>query len=230
MIKGEVALLWGQGELFYDLPNKPESKHSTLIDSLSEVLKQSNHSFVLISPYFVPTDAGTEMLVNAAKEGREIIIVTNSLASNDVFAVHGWYAKYRERLIRGGIQLWEVKSKAYIDKNWSWTGSSRSSLHAKAMIIDQTKLFVGSMNWDPRSALLNTEMGVLIKHPQYAEQGYQQLKQGLPIGAYQLKIVDDELVWIDHENDQVFTSEPDASIWRRFGAWFSGILPIEEQL
>ncbi|MCV5335404.1 phospholipase D-like domain-containing protein, partial [Escherichia coli] len=77
---------------------------------------------VLISPYFIPTEAGTKALTNAAKRGVDITIVTNSLASNDVFAVHGWYAKYREDLLESGIKLWEVKSSAKLKSKWSLTG------------------------------------------------------------------------------------------------------------
>jgi putative cardiolipin synthase len=230
LVNGTVELYWGTGDLLYDLPNKPDSKQSTLIDSLSVVLDDSKTSLVFISPYFVPTEQGTKELINAVEQGLEIIIITNSLASNDVFAVHGWYAKYREDLVKGGVELWEVKSSAEIKKNWSLTGSSRSSLHTKAMVIDKRKVFVGSMNLDPRSAHLNTEMGVVIEQPEYAQKVYDTIAKEIPKTAYELKMVDGDLVWFDHSTRDTLTSEPDASIWRRMGAWFSGILPIEEQL
>ncbi|MFA0086964.1 phospholipase D family protein [Vibrio sp. 10N.261.51.F12] len=230
MINGKLSLYWGKGKLLYDLPDKPDSKQSTLIDSLGAVVLEGKTSLVLISPYFVPTQKGTEELVKAASDGLEVIIVTNSLASNDVFAVHGWYAKYREALVKGGVQLWEVKSYAEIKKNWSLTGSSRSSLHTKAMIIDKKKLFVGSMNWDPRSAYLNTEMGVVIEQPEYALKAYHDILNELPDTAYQVAIKDGDIIWIDHATGEQLTSEPDASLWLRFGAWFSGVLPIEKQL
>lgn len=230
LINGTVKLYWGIGELLYDLPDKPDSKQSTLIDSLNSVLEDSETSLVFISPYFVPTEQGTKELVAAVQQGLEVIIITNSLASNDVFAVHGWYAKYREDLVKGGVQLWEVKSNAEIKKNWSLTGSSRSSLHTKAMIIDKQKVFVGSMNLDPRSAHLNTEMGVVIEQPEYAQKVYRNLIDEIPKTAYEMKMEDGDLVWFDHTTGETLTSEPEASIWRRMGAWFSGILPIEEQL
>ncbi|MCW8346919.1 phospholipase D family protein [Vibrio sp. ZSDZ65] len=230
LLNGTIELYWGEGDLLYDLPDKPDSKQSTLIDSLGAVINAGKTSLVLISPYFVPTESGVKEFVKAVEDGREVIIITNSLASNDVFAVHGWYAKYRKDLVKGGVQLWEVKSNAEIKKNWSLTGSSRSSLHTKAIVIDKRKIFVGSMNWDPRSADLNTEMGVVIEQPEYANKVYLEIMKEIPSTAYQIEVVDGDIIWVDHSTGERLTTEPDASIWRRFGAWFSGILPIEEQL
>ncbi|MDF4772254.1 phospholipase D-like domain-containing protein, partial [Vibrio parahaemolyticus] len=177
-----------------------------------------------------PTEAGTQTLSNAAKRGVDITIVTNSLASNDVFAVHGWYAKYRKDLLEAGIKLWEVKASAKLKSKWSITGSSRASLHAKAMTIDNKTLFVGSMNWDPRSAALNTEMAVVIEQPEYVQMFLEQLPNQLSSNAYALTLRDGDIVWTDVKTGEEYDSEPEAGVWRKMGAWFSGILPIEDQL
>ena len=228
--QGQLKLYWGQGNVWFDLPDKIETQESQLVANLSELLESVEDSFVLISPYFVPTESGTKALVKAAKRGIDITIVTNSLASNDVFAVHGWYAKYREDLIKAGIKLWEVKASANIKSKWSLTGSSRASLHAKAMMIDGKTLFVGSMNWDPRSAELNTEMAVVIEQPEYVQKSLALLPEQLKESAYQIAIKDGDIAWLDKETGEEFNSEPEASVWRKMGAWFSGILPIEDQL
>ncbi len=52
----------------------------------------------------------------------------------------------------------------------------------------------------------------------------------IPTTAYEIAVKDGDVVWIDHSTGKTLTSEPDASVWRKMGAWFSGILPIEEQL
>ncbi|YCO00810.1 phospholipase D family protein [Vibrio sp. VNB-15] len=228
--QGKLKLYWGAGEVWFDLPDKIATQESQLVDNLSELLENVESSFVLISPYFVPTKSGTKALTDAAKRGIDITIVTNSLASNDVFAVHGWYAKYREDLVKAGIKLWEVKASAKIKSKWSLTGSSRASLHAKAMMIDEKTLFVGSMNWDPRSAELNTEMAVVIEQPEYVQAQQAILPTKLKESAYQIVLKNGDLRWLDTETGEAFDSEPEASIWRRLGAWFSGILPIEDQL
>ncbi|MDE1239779.1 phospholipase D family protein [Vibrio aestuarianus] len=230
LISSKLPLYWGKGILLYDSPDKVAGQGKKLTDDLNTLLEGVDHSLVLISPYFVPTELGAQALAEAALSGKEITIITNSLASNDVFAVHGWYAKYRLTLIEAGIKLWEIRSTAKINSKWSLTGSSRSSLHAKAMMLDERKMFVGSMNWDPRSAKLNTEMAVVIEQPEYAQEFLKRLDIALKKNAYQVIIDEGDIVWLDHTTQQILTSEPDASVWRKIGAWFSGVLPIEDQL
>ncbi|USD66927.1 phospholipase D family protein [Vibrio sp. SCSIO 43136] len=229
-INQQLNFYWADAEVLYDRPEKMSGEDRSLIDSLSTILEDTEQSLLIISPYFVPTEEGTTNLIEAKKRGIDIIVVTNSLASNDVFAVHGWYAKYRKSLVENGIQLWEIKANAKIKQYWSFTGSSRSSLHAKAMIIDKQQLFVGSMNWDPRSVETNTELGVILTHPEYCENIYLELPELLKRSAYQVQLKDGDLIWVDHQQGYAVDGEPDASIWRKMGAWFSGILPIEELL
>ena len=120
--QGKLHLYWGQGDVWFDLPDKVATQESQLVTNLGELLANVEESFVLISPYFVPTDSGTKALAEAAQRGVDITIVTNSLASNDVFAVHGWYAKYREDLVKAGIKLWEVKSQRQNQKQMELNG------------------------------------------------------------------------------------------------------------
>ncbi|GAM66632.1 cardiolipin synthetase [Vibrio sp. JCM 19236] len=230
LVNNQLPLYWGEGKLLYDLPDKVGTQNSQLIDDLTLILEDVEDNVVIISPYFVPTELGTQHLVEAVQSGKQVTIITNSLASNDVFAVHGWYAKYREDLIEGGVKLWEIKSTAKFKSKWSMTGSGRSSLHAKVMFFDDRYLFVGSMNWDPRSALHNTEMAVIIDQADFVLENEIELFNELDKYAYKLKIRDGDLVWVDNMTQEVFESEPDASIWLRMGAWMAGILPIEEQL
>lgn len=230
LVSNELPLYWGEGKLLYDLPDKVGTQNSQLIDDLQLVLNDIQDNIIIISPYFVPTELGTQGLVEAAQSGKKVTIITNSLASNDVFAVHGWYAKYRKDLIEGGVDLWEIKSTAKFKNKWSMTGSSRSSLHAKVMFFDDRYLFVGSMNWDPRSALHNTEMAVIIDQADFVVGNEVALFNELDLYAYQLKVENGDLIWVDNLTQEEFDTEPDASIWLRMGAWMAGILPIEDQL
>lgn len=226
----ELSLFWGKAQLIYDSPNKVLGQGEPLKSGLTQFLSQTESELVLISPYFVPTESGTQALISAVEKGIEVTIITNSLASNDVFAVHGWYAKYRQALIEGGVTLWEVKATADIDNSWSIKGSSNASLHAKVIVLDRSKIAVGSMNLDPRSAELNTELAVLFEQPEYAERALAQLYSKLNEKAYQVIMQKGELIWIDHAQSVQFDSEPDASLWLKMGAWISGWLPIESQL
>ncbi|MDV5167812.1 phospholipase D family protein [Photobacterium rosenbergii] len=233
-IKDEsLDFFWGKAEVHYDLPSKIYSPEDTdlMLHQLGAILAKTNEELLLISPYFVPTKQGAAALVDAAQDGIDITIITNSLASNDVFAVHGWYAKYREPLLAGGVKLYEVKVDPSLKKQRSWLGSSRTSLHAKTFLIDRKDLFVGSFNFDPRSAYLNTEMGVLIESEEFGEIIYREIDRNLRKNTYRLALSEDnELEWHNDLSGTSKRSEPDASIWLRFSAWLAGILPIENQL
>lgn len=227
---GTLTLYWGEAELWYDLPDKVETRDSQLAEQLAERLNSATDSVVIISPYFVPTEAGTQALKKLAENGVKLTIVTNSLASNDVFAVHGWYAKYREELLKSGIAIWEVKASAEIKRQWSLIGSQRASLHAKVIVIDDAEVIVGSMNWDPRSAYINTEMAVHITQAEYVKKAIAQLNSALPKDAYNLEIREGNIQWTDLVSGKVYDSEPESSILRSISAWLSGILPIEDML
>ncbi|EGU33287.1 hypothetical protein VII00023_21939 [Vibrio ichthyoenteri ATCC 700023] len=228
-----LPLYWGAAKVYYDQPSKvyrPDN-NDLMLHSLSDILSQTNTSLVLVSPYFVPTQAGTDLLVTAADSGVDITIITNSLASNDVFAVHGWYAKYRKQLLEAGINLYEVKTDPQAKKNYSWLGSSRTSLHAKTFVIDESEIFAGSFNFDPRSAFLNTEMGVLIHSPEFIADTLVNVDDVLRKSAYKLTLdADSNISWLNQQTNIRYDSEPDTSLWLRIGAWVAGVLPIETQL
>ncbi|MGR2769294.1 phospholipase D family protein [Photobacterium ganghwense] len=228
-----LSFYWGEAELHYDPPEKiyQSANSDLLLHELDAILSQTQSELFLVSPYFVPTRKGTNALTRAANKGITLTIITNSLASNDVFAVHGWYAKYRKSLLEANIRLYEVKADRLHKRERSWLGSSRNSLHAKTFIIDKQDVFVGSFNFDPRSAYLNTEMGVLVQSPAFADDVYQGIEQHMPQFTYRLELNESgDIVWFDDATGKQYSTEPDASMWLRIAAWFSGILPIENLL
>lgn len=227
-----LPFYWADAELIYDTPYKVKnSKDDLLLHHLSAMISQAKTDFLLISPYFVPTEVGVKELVKAAKRGLNITIVTNSLASNDVFAVHGWYAKHRKEMLENGIKLYEIKTDPKIKKRHSWLGNSRSSLHAKTFIIDHRKVFVGSFNFDPRSAYLNTELGVIVDSKPFSDIFYADLDRLLEKSAYRLSLDNNnDIVWTDDINGKQFDSEPDSGTMLKMGAWLAGALPIEKHL
>ena len=158
----------------------------------------------------------------------KVRVLTNSLAATDVAPVHAGYAKYRETLLRGGVRLYELKRDAR--RRTAATaaqrgGSSDASLHAKTFAVDRSRIFVGSFNFDPRSARLNTEMGVVIDSARLAADLSETLDAGLPRDAYQVHLENDRLVWID--GDARHTSEPGTGWLRRAWIGLLSILPIE---
>jgi len=249
--KGVEEWYWGQADVLYDHPDKShESGTDTsryLHTQLSSVFSEVGSSLVLVSPYFVPGDTGVEYLSALAERGVEISIITNSLAATDVGAVHSGYAKYRKALLKAGVSLYEVrpytekipnaenKDKNGREKNRRYIGSSsKASLHAKAFFIDGKYTFVGSMNLDPRSIHINTEIGIMLDAAEFTTWAREQILASLQNIAYKVSLDQDgDLRWTSYNEsgvEQVFDSEPKVSTWRRFGVWLMGLFPIESQL
>ena len=208
---------------------KPGGGRSDVLAALEPAMRGTERSLTLISPYFVPGKKGTAALAELAHRGPAVRVLTNSLAANDVAAVHGGYAQYRKQLLEGGVNIWELKPLPGVKTSYAMFGSKQASLHTKALEVDGRRLFVGSYNLDPRSTVLNCEQGVLVSSPGLAAEldGFFAL-QSSAARAWKVSVVDGELVWTDGTN--TFTRDPMASFGKRFLAWLAHVLPIEAQL
>ncbi|MEO7051247.1 MAG: phospholipase D family protein [Rhodanobacter sp.] len=188
---------------------------------------------LLISPYFVPGKIGTPTLLGLVHRGVHAGVVTNSLAANDVPAVHSGYQNYRKRLLDGGVELFEIRRNGP-KIGQGLFGSSGASLHTKAFVLDGTRGFVGSYNLDPRSANLNTEMGVLFDDPGLGHDLRQEyLRLAAPALSYQVRRgADGALEWLDRtaQPPRIIDHEPDTGWWLRASTRVMSWLPIESQL
>ena len=119
------------------------------------------------SPYFV-LPAGAQATVKALHERNvRVRVLTNSLGSNDMLPAHSGYAKTRRRLLENGMELYELRPDTDAFRpGWSFLSARwQAALHAKAMGFDRKAVFIGSLNLDPRSAVINTEAGLYIESP-----------------------------------------------------------------
>jgi putative cardiolipin synthase len=202
---------------------------SQVLELLGPAVKGSRRNVSILSPYFVPGEAGTKAFVETAKAGSDVRILTNSLAANDVAAVYGGYSEWREPLLEGGVKLWELKPEQGSKVKSSFFGSSGASLHTKALTIDGSIVFVGSYNLDPRSTSLNCEQGVFVDNDVIAGQ-LEQLFAGETAGerAWEVTLVDGKLRWSD--GTKTWDDTPEASFGRKFQAWAARVLPVSSQL
>ncbi|WP_313275952.1 phospholipase D family protein [Stenotrophomonas sp.] len=218
-----------------DPPRKPLGGNTQgwLVTQLAQILGSARHKSLLISPYFVPGATGTKALIQQARNGVQVGVVTNSLAANDVAAVHSGYMHYRRPLLAGGVQLYELKSHGHAAKA-STFGSSGASLHTKAFVVDDQRGFVGSFNLDPRSAYLNTEMGAVFDDPILATRLRQEyLRLSGPELSYWVYLDKDwELRWLDRSGPTPVSlrTEPDTSLMQRASTRVISWLPLESQL
>lgn len=215
------------------LKGRDDDHRGWLVHRLAETLGTARRKAFLVSPYFVPGEAGTAALAVLTGKGVEVGVVTNSLAATDVAVVHSGYARYRETLLEHGVHLYEIKARGP-DAPAAALGSSSASLHTKAFTVDDARGFVGSFNMDPRSIVLNTEMGVLFEDPAIAiDVRNEYLRLADPAMSYWVyRDASGNLRWLDRTRTPptVLRQEPDASAWQRGLVRVLGWLPIESQL
>ena len=217
-----------------DPPEKArgEKRQNWLMKTLLPIIEASRTTLEIISPYFIPGEKGVSSLASLVDRNVRVAVLTNSLAATDVAAVHGAYANYRLGLLRAGVQLFELQPYAR-SRKMSVCGSKGASLHTKAFTVDDRYGFIGSLNFDPRSASLNTEMGVLFEHPELVAE----LRRCFKIDAssqtsYRVFLDKTRLRWeakVDGTK-RLFSHEPEASFMRRVVARIVRHLPIESQL
>jgi putative cardiolipin synthase len=242
ILAGTVAFEWAPARLVADDPakvlNPPDRKDLHMASHLYEALGRPESELDLVSPYFVPTKEGTQSLRSLADQGVKVRVLTNSLAATDVAPVYAGYAKYREPLLRGGnVTLYEMKrsppaESEAADRARRGIGSSgNEGLHAKTFAVDRKRIFVGSFNLDPRSARLNTEMGIVVDSPRLANLLAQAFDEKIPRDQYEVRLTEDgqDIFWIERRGDTEIRhdSSPDTSLWQRMGVDFLAILPIE---
>ena len=232
-----VRLFPGDAQVITDDPdkllNKVSTDHQALVTALAGFVNEAESEVVVITPYFIPGKKGVEFWRSITQKGVKVIIVTNSLASNNHVPVHSAYARYRHDMLDAGVEMYEAR----VDAAKAREGSDQQTydsltLHTKGVVIDRRFTFVGSLNLDPRSIDINTEFGVLIENADLAGGLMDGFLQNLPSFAY--RVTENEkgkLRWttVIDGREVVEASEPQASRWLRFKAFLFRIFP-ESQL
>ena len=207
---------------------------TNLFPRLKEILGEPAGELQLVSPYFVPTASGVEWFAATARRGVKIEVLTNSLEATDVAAVHAGYANRRKSLLEAGIALYEARrQEGSTGPSSGGSGSSGTSLHAKTFAVDGKRVFVGSFNFDPRSAHLNTELGFVIDSPTMAREIAAAFDHAIPEYAYSVhQSQSGNLYWLERRGEQVLRTdvEPGTGFWQRAGVWVLSVLPIERFL
>ncbi|WP_235971570.1 phospholipase D family protein [Palleronia pontilimi] len=203
-----------------------------MVERLPEIFEGATQSVDLVSAYFIPRERGVRILSDLAARGVRVRVLTNGLASNNVASVHSAYMGYRRQLLSAGVELLELRpdpSVAPGSRAFSMLAGSPASLHAKTFAIDGAQAFIGSFNFDPRSAALNSEMGVLIDSPKLASRITAALDA--PELTYSLELTRDEkIVWRATDADgsvHEFQTEPMTTFHARALVWLGSWLPIE---
>jgi putative cardiolipin synthase len=236
LVARRLNMYWAQTRLLSDDPRKGQGRahhHTLLPQRLINVIGLPKQEIDIISAYFVPTRAGIAQILGLVRKGVKIAILTNSLAANDVAVVHAGYARWRKKLLRHGVALYELKpenNSPRRPRDRGLTGNSGSSLHAKTFSVDKQKVFIGSFNFDPRSAMLNTEMGFVIESAALAEDIHQRFTQSQKEAAWALRLDKwGRVNWVENRDGKeiVWKKEPHTRFWQRVLVRLVYRLPIE---
>jgi putative cardiolipin synthase len=235
----EDTFIWAPYTLAVDSPDKniksKAAEAASIKTPLRESLLSAEKELIVLSPYFVPRKTGIEAFSELQARGINVTIITNSLAANNQASVHGGYAPSRKPLLKAGVRIFEVRADADVLGSQIVAASgAKATLHTKAFIVDRKEVFIGSFNFDPRSANINTELGVIIRSPEMAEEIAAGVDQKLAAQTFEVFLNDKgQLRWRAHDddgNEVIFDKEPQTTWGQRFSAGFMRILPIRGQL
>jgi len=211
------------------------SPPTTASSQLVGLMHEAREELLLVSPYFIPGKEGMRGIQAARDRGTSVRIVTNSLAASDNPLVSYRYGGYRVELLRSGARLFELSSSRFrlVDRVNVALGKSVAQLHAKIGMIDRKILLVGSVNMDPRSSRINTEIGIAIHSPELAEKVYGLLTVFSAPGFYEVVLKPNGgLRWVarDGVNDEELDDEPGTSLFQRLSLFLQSLLVPEDQL
>lgn len=238
-----LQMIWAPAALLVDKPAKliPEVSEvhaqDTVVDGLLSLMAHARREVLIVSPYFVPGGKMMEVFADMRARGVRVRVLTNSLASNDAPLAHVGYARYRNDLLKLGVELHEMRAlsrRAARTVFGSSGGGSKASLHAKLIVIDGRLISIGSMNLDLRSKLQNSEVALIIRSKALSRRALEMVQNTLDEDAWllQLNPPNGELVWeappeADFEDA---STEPDASLGLRFILWLLGPFAPDEML
>ena len=239
---------WAASAMLVDEPSKiaedadaVEAAQDTAVDGLLGLMAQAKTDLLIVSPYFVPGALMMQQFADIRQRGVRVRVLTNSLASNDAVAAHAGYARYRKALLALGIELYEMRAeqRGTISSFGSGSGSaggsggeSRASLHAKAVVVDDRLLVVGSLNLDLRSKLQNSEVAVVLRSSKLAKEATALMEPGLTQGAYKVESQGNGLIWRAPQGSGLpdANSEPDASLGLKIMVRIIGPFAPDEML
>lgn len=226
-----LKLLYGHIDAFADDPEKVSGRaelgtdQTTVTARVGKAIAGAKAEVVIGSPYFIPGKLGMDGMRAAIDNEVRIEVITNSLASNDEPYASAAYGRYRVDMLKMGIDLYEIDSGQLRNDSFISAAlhASTGRSHSKLIVIDRDTTFVGSMNMDLRSSRVNTELGMLVKSPELAEQVLTLAARLRDSGSYRLRLAQpgDRLQWVGSEKGvtRVYDSEPDVDFGTKLQLW-----------
>jgi cardiolipin synthase C len=207
----------GTSRVHSDVPADGHIEHR-MMEVMYALTATARRELLIVNAYIIPDERAIVNLRTLKAQGVDIRILTNSLASHDVPAVNSHYKSWRRPLREASAALHEIRHDAAIQPLVADTPPTRAGfmgLHSKGMVVDRARVYIGSMNFDPRSAAINSEMGVIIESHGLAEALAQIVERGLdPTNSWRVEVgADGNLSWTNDR--ETVMRQPARSFWQR---------------
>lgn len=236
--KVSERMIWAKGEVLFDRYDsmRSDNPNGKMIRDIASTIADAEDHVHMEAAYFVLRDRSIDFTRQLCDRGVEVRVLTNALAGNDVVAAQAGHTRRRPEVIRAGVEVYELRpdAPALLSQVAPHARGSRSALHTKAFVVDGEKSFIGSFNIDPRSADINSEIGLLVHSRPFAKQVGAFLDEGVhPDNAYRVTLDErGRTIWSTQVDGQTktWTRDPETTFGRRFMNGLLGLLPIEDQL
>ncbi|HEU4619409.1 MAG TPA: phospholipase D family protein [Gammaproteobacteria bacterium] len=219
----------GPGELFVDSPGGEGPRQ--LYPSVKSLVAGARRDVLLSSPYLIPDRGFVDELAGLVARGVRVRVLTNSLASNSHVIAHSGYKKWRRQLLGAGVELYEMRADPAVLDEFATSPAEpeKLALHAKAIVVDGRRTFIGSPNIDPRSMVLNTEIGLVADDPALAGKVAAILERDMrPENSWRVTL--DSEGWLHWQRgDEVLSRQPALGFKQRAMEFFMNLIPIKNQ-
>jgi putative cardiolipin synthase len=220
-----------RSEILWESPDILDASRPRLYDAFKEFVASAQSEVLISSPYFIPDADFRALLRELVAKGVRVVVVTNSLATNNHVVAHTGYRRWRRELLAAGVELYELRADAAALSHYVTppASASRLGLHTKAVIVDGERAFVGSPNVDPRSMVLNTEIGLVGNGTEFARRVAQLVERDIsPANAWRVTM--NEEGWLRWSSgEEVLRRQPAQGFVQRAIEFLLNLLPLKDQ-
>jgi phosphatidylserine/phosphatidylglycerophosphate/cardiolipin synthase-like enzyme len=147
--------------------SRPRLGERWIDEAYRREIDRARSSIVIANAYLIPTPGIRQALIDAARRGVAITLITNSRETNDIPMINDAGRLHYRALMDASIAIYE----------WHAERHGEGTIHAKLAVFDEAVAIVGSYNLDPRSLALNSEDVVVIDDARIASELHQRVTE-----------------------------------------------------
>lgn len=222
----------------YDPPEKLRAEVTQgpfeVAEGVLGLIANARDEVLIVTPYFIPEEFGVKLLESLVQRGVRVRVLTNSLGATNHPSVHGAYLRYRSRLLKAGVEIFEYREDVtHAYRAGDVIRRPKTTMHTKLIVVDDRYTVVGSPNFDARSFRRNSEFAVTLYGRDMAHWSQDWIGRVIHDLSYRVSIGDEgEEIW--ERPNAAGTPPQQHEPAGRFGAAlvaaFFNILPLDNAL